>query len=569
MFDRLLGLETEYAVRYHGARGADRPTDRELFERLAQELSARLPVAGADEEGCGKRGVFLANGAAVWFESRRPASGVGLIEGSTPECRSPRDLLAHQRALDRLLSEAAADAAPGEFFLVKNCRDSAGRSYGAQENYEAVLATGWRLTLWRCGATAIMAVLALLIVFVVLPLFLTLLLVNLLIFAIIRQVIRLMPGPIHWQQWLSHRSWLTGHGTHPWLPAWVEALLEFGLRVALIPLAGALSALFATTRMARTQDRLLPFLLSRMVWAGAGWIAPDGRFHIAEKATSRNRKYVHLLVDFDRPLFGLGQFLKLCFFGLLQPHLYAQLMSERQRMQIGIGDSNLCEEAEYLRIGATALVIEAIEAGTITTVPQPRRWKRTLHQISGDSALRERIPLRDGRALTAVQIQRWYLNACRRYVHSQPEIPEEAWDILSRWAAVLDDLEDNPRALIGRVDWITKRFLLDEAGSELPDEARKKIDLRYHELSTGGYWKRLEAAGVTHAVLAPEEIERAMRLAPAGTRAADRGRIIREFSSAGTPLVVSWSSVLVGTQRIALPPESRGESAATPSEPVA
>jgi proteasome accessory factor A len=274
---------------------------------------------------------------------------------------------------------------------------------------------------------------------------------------------------------------------------------------------------------------------------------------------------VHLLVDFDRPIFGLGQFLKLCFFGLLQPHLYAQLMAERQRLQIGIGDSNLCEEAEYLRIGATALVIEAIEAGAIDAVPRPRRWKRMLHRISRDSTLQERIPLRDGRALTAVQIQRWYLNACRRYVHSQENVPEEAWDILARWAAVLDDLEDHPQALVGRVDWITKRYLLDEAGAELSREARKKIDLRYHELSTGGYWKRFEAAGLTHPVLEPAEIERAMRLAPAGTRAAERGRIIREFSASGSPLVVSWSSVLVGSQRIPLPPESRGEQSTDPA----
>jgi hypothetical protein len=277
---------------------------------------------------------------------------------------------------------------------------------------------------------------------------------------------------------------------------------------------------------------------------------------------------VNLLVDTDRPVFCLGQFIKLCFFSLLQPHQYQQLMAERQRMQIALGDSNLCEEAEYLRIGATALVLEAIEAGAITAVPQPRRWKRMLHQLSRDSTLQERVPLRDGRALTAVQIQRWYLNACRRYVHSQTDVPEEAWDILARWAAVLDDLEDNPRALVGRVDWITKKFLLDEAGGDLPAEALKKIDLRYHELSTGGYWKRLEAAGLAHAVLTPEEIERAMRLAPAGTRAADRGRIIREFSSTGTPMVVSWSSVLVGSQRIPLPPESRGDDVELPHEPV-
>lgn len=29
----------------------------------------------------------------AWFETERPAVGGGLVEGSTPECRSPRQLL--------------------------------------------------------------------------------------------------------------------------------------------------------------------------------------------------------------------------------------------------------------------------------------------------------------------------------------------------------------------------------------------------------------------------------------------------------------------------------------------
>src|SRR5688572_6683466 len=96
-----------------------------------------------------KEGVFHAAGGAVWFETERPALGGGLIEGSTPECRSPRQLLAWQRAQDELLAEAIETAFRGEVRLIKNDRDAAGNIYGAQENYEATLASGWRLAMWR------------------------------------------------------------------------------------------------------------------------------------------------------------------------------------------------------------------------------------------------------------------------------------------------------------------------------------------------------------------------------------------------------------------------------------
>src|SRR4029450_10852649 len=108
-----------------------------------------LPTAAQGHAGEAKLGLFLANGGAVCFERARFHRQTGLVEGSTPECRGPRQLLICQRAQDRLLAETAEQAAAGgEFRLLKNCRDSRGQTYGAQENYEAVLARGWRLALW-------------------------------------------------------------------------------------------------------------------------------------------------------------------------------------------------------------------------------------------------------------------------------------------------------------------------------------------------------------------------------------------------------------------------------------
>jgi len=43
----------------------------------------------------------------VWFETERPAAGGGLIEGATPECRGPLQVVRYQRAQDQLLSQCA------------------------------------------------------------------------------------------------------------------------------------------------------------------------------------------------------------------------------------------------------------------------------------------------------------------------------------------------------------------------------------------------------------------------------------------------------------------------------
>ncbi len=574
MLDRLIGLETEYLIRFQSD-DASRPADRDLFDQLLSQLDRQIPTAAAEASATGKVGVFLANGGAVWFETRRPASGIGLVEGSTPECRSPRALLAQQRAMDRLLSESARRHIPDRFFLLKNCRDSRGTAYGAQENYEATLATGWRLTFWRFGAGCLIAFHAVLLLALVVPLFAVLMAFNGLILApLILWVCRISgrPASRELKMELFGRGWFTKGDADSYLPRWLEPPIEFLMRLLLIPGSLFCSLLVMLMPLHQTQRRLLPFLLTRTIWAGAGWIDQRGQLQIAEKATSRTRVVIHMLLDHDRPIFGLGQFLKPSLLAMFHRPSIQQLFHHRQRIQVSIGDSNLCEEAEYLRIGATALVLDAIEAGAIPSPPSPRWTIRTLGRISRDLGLTIAFPLWRGRPMTAVQIQRWYLNACRRFVHEQEQVPDEVWDLLSRWSAVLDDLEDNREALVGRVDWITKQMLLDRAGADLPSESRKKMDLRYHELSPDGYWSQLSAAGLTTSVVTDEEIQHAMRWPPAGTRAMERGRMIREFYRGDEAIVVGWGSIKVGSgpkaRVIPLSPESDGSDSRPTPQPI-
>ena len=151
--------------------------------------------------------------------------------------------------------------------------------------------------------------------------------------------------------------------------------------------------------------------------------------------------------------------------------------------------------------------------------------------------------------MTAIEIQQVYVGICRRFLEEHPEAPAEAHEVLRLWTATLEALEHSPETLVGSIDWITKRFLLDEVGVDATWEERKKIDIRYHELSDEGYFEILRATGITEPVIGPSDIERAMRSAPPDSPATSRGHYIREFAEGDEPLAVNWKQVVIGRGR--------------------
>jgi proteasome accessory factor A len=85
------------------------------------------------EEDLGLANVILPNGARYYVDHAHP-------EYSTPECSTPRDLVIHDKAGERILERSVRLAAgllpPGERLLVyKNNTDGKGNSYGCHENY--------------------------------------------------------------------------------------------------------------------------------------------------------------------------------------------------------------------------------------------------------------------------------------------------------------------------------------------------------------------------------------------------------------------------------------------------
>ena len=112
----------------------------------------------------------------------------------------------------------------------------------------------------------------------------------------------------------------------------------------------------------------------------------------------------------------------------------------------------------------------------------------------------------------------------------------------------MESLERNQQALIGGVDWITKKWLLDtfvEAeGVEWSDPWLQSIDLEYHNIdpSRGLFFsvtpgKRI--ADWNNAVRRPA----AMREPPANTRATGRSLAVAQFQKDSRPYVVNWDSI--------------------------
>lgn len=118
--ERIYGVETEYGLSAHTARG--RLSAPEAAELLFRPVVARHRSANA----------FLANGGRLYLD-------VGAHpEYATPECRTLRQLLVAERAGDEIVARLAAEAGAAHdvrFRLFKNNADSYGNSYGCHENY--------------------------------------------------------------------------------------------------------------------------------------------------------------------------------------------------------------------------------------------------------------------------------------------------------------------------------------------------------------------------------------------------------------------------------------------------
>ena len=285
---------------------------------------------------------------------------------------------------------------------------------------------------------------------------------------------------------------------------------------------------------------LTPFFVSRQVFCGAGrvGIGADGRgegFQISQRADFFEVE-VGLETTLKRPIINTRD----------EPHADPD---KYRRLHVIIGDANMSEISTYLKLGTTALVLAMIEDGFLSVDLSLEAPVAALRAVSHDPTLRHRVALRDGRTLTAIQLQLEYLEQARKYVEDRygADVDEMTRDVLDRWESVLGRLADEPRQLAAELDWAAKLNVLDgyRERENLSWGAHKLqlVDLQYHDLRPDrGLYNRLVARGSIQTLLDPARVDRATDEPPEDTRAYFRGRCLAKFGS--EVAAASWDSVI-------------------------
>jgi proteasome accessory factor PafA2 len=304
----------------------------------------------------------------------------------------------------------------------------------------------------------------------------------------------------------------------------------------------------------RVVEALLPFFATRQILVGAGRVGIGTRgtepgFQISSRADFFEEE-VGLETTLDRPIVNTRD----------EPHADA---SRHRRLHVIIGDANLLEVSTFLKMGMTSLVLAALEAehaGGERILPRIALADpvQALRSISHDPTLRTTVMTAEGDEVTALEVQRAYLEAVSAHAD---RTDRETAEVLDLWRDLLDALETDPARAADRIEWVAKHQLLESyraRGGLGWDDARvRAIDLQFTDLRPErGLFAKLRAAGRVRTLVDEQEVLDAVLTPPASTRAHLRGGLVRHHQ-AQVPSA--------GWDVITLAGESRGDDAAATS----
>ncbi len=287
----------------------------------------------------------------------------------------------------------------------------------------------------------------------------------------------------------------------------------------------------------RVARALVPFLVTRLIYAGAGKVGAENQTSPAVYQISQRADFFETLMDLNtmvkRPIINTRD----------EPH--ADPVKYR-RLHVIAGDVNMAECATFLKVGAMAIVLDMIEDNWALPAIELDDPVRAIKAVSRDLEVKADLRLAGGKVTTAVAVQRAYLNAAQDYYASH-ELTLPVKEVLIRWKETLDKLERDPRELVRELDWVAKRDLIesymDRKGCGWEDPRVAMMDLQYHDVRPEkGLYFTLERARRVERIVMDEEILRAETVAPLDTRAYFRAACVKKWPQ--EVYAASWTSVL-------------------------
>jgi proteasome accessory factor A len=294
--------------------------------------------------------------------------------------------------------------------------------------------------------------------------------------------------------------------------------------------------------LAHYAEVLIPFFVSRQIYAGAGKVLQTARgaiYCIAQRA-EHIWEGVSSATTRSRPIINTRD----------EPHADAE---RYRRLHVIVGDSNMSEYTTFLKVGATSILLRMLEDPAVVlrdmTLENPIR---AIREISHDMTCRRTVRLANGREVSALDIQREYLDRALRYADAKGFSPLES-KALEMWEHCVCALERDPLELDREVDWVIKYRLLEAYRAKndlaLGNPKIALMDLQYHDVNrTRSLFYKLQDRDLVERMCTDTDIDTAVDTPPQTTRARLRGEFIRKAKERKRDYTVDWVHLKLNDQ---------------------
>ena len=302
---------------------------------------------------------------------------------------------------------------------------------------------------------------------------------------------------------------------------------------------------YLTTRRddgAEYAETLIPFLVSRQIYTGAGKVLQTARgatYCISQRA-EHIWEGVSSATTRSRPIINSRD----------EPHADAERF---RRLHVIVGDSNMSEYTTFLKMGACGILLRMLEEPNVIlrdmTLENPIR---AIREISHDPTCRRTVRLANGRELSALDMQTEFLERALRFAEHRDMSAEEAM-VLEMWQHCLEGIANDPMDLVAECDWVAKRHLIDgymgRHNLPLSDPVVALVDLQYHDVNRRrGLFYRMQDRGLMERSTTDAAVENAMANAPVTTRARLRGEFIKRAKERKRDYTVDWVHLKLNDQ---------------------
>lgn len=288
-------------------------------------------------------------------------------------------------------------------------------------------------------------------------------------------------------------------------------------------------------------DVLIPYLVTRQIWAGAGKVLQTARgamFCLSQRA-EHIWEGVSSATTRSRPIINTRD----------EPHSDAE---QYRRLHVIVGDSNMSEYTTFLKVGVTALLLHMLEDNISMKDQTLENPIRAIREISHDITCSRKVRLVNGKEASALELQSENLEAALQYAETHDLTPLEH-KALSMWEHVMTWLEKDPLRLNRECDWVAKHQMIEAVQARdnisLLHPKVAMMDLAYHDVNRKrGLYYLLERKGMVEKIVHDADIEEAVLHPPQTTRARLRGEFIKHAKERKRDFTVDWVHLKLNDQ---------------------